>query len=150
MPLASAVAAALTAVASAALMFFVMRSELAQGPVHLPTPPPDFDSVVCIPPNAPREEPDDDDGMPSRGQFEMARIDAWVLTHGIFEDLKSGKITREKAVESLRRLTKRVRDDDISLFEINEDATYTQAGENAPLAYLLDSAISNLVIGAEK
>ena len=144
------VAAALTAVVSAALVFFVMRSELVQGPDVLPKPPPDFDSVVCIPPDAPREEPDDEGGMPSRDQFEMARIDAWVLTHGIFEDLKSGKITREKAVESLRRLAKRVRDDDFSLFDINESAAYTQVGESAPLAHLLDAAVSNLVISAEK
>ena len=143
------VAAALTAVVAAALVFFVMRSERMQPSDCQPKPQPDFDSVVRIPPNAPMEEPEDEDGMPSRGQFEMARIDAWVLTHGIFEDLKAGKITREKAIESLRRLAERAKDEDIALF-YSEESSYTQTGEYAPLAFLLYSAISNLVIGAEK
>ncbi len=140
------VAATLTAVVSAALVFFIMRSE--QG--RLLAPLPDFDSIVRIPPNAPREDPEDDDGFPSRGQFEMARIDAWVLTHDTFADLKSGKITKEKAIDNLRRLAKMAKDDNMSIFDSESLSSYTQAGDNAPLAYLLYSAASNLVTGVEE
>ena len=138
------VAAALTAVAAVALVFFAARSD----PARPPAPPPDFDSVVRIPPNAPDEEPEDDGDMPSRSQFEMARIDAWVLTHGIFADLKSGKITREKAVDDLRLLAKKAEDADVTLFDVALPAIYTQVGDVAPLVFLLRSAASNLVIGA--
>ena len=39
--------------------------------------------------------------MPSRAQLVLARIDAWVLTNGLFADLRDGKISREKAVGEL-------------------------------------------------
>ena len=139
------VAATLTAVASAALVFFAMHEE----PPCPFEPPPDFDTIVCIPPDAPKEDPEDDTGMPSRSQLELARIDAWVLTHNIFADLKAGKITKEKAIDSLRRLAKKAKDDD-SLFDSDELSSYVQVGENAPLAFLLHSAISNLVTNTGK
>jgi serine/threonine protein kinase len=139
------VAATLTAAASAALVFFIMQGNMGQPSASSL----DFDSMVRIPENAPDEEPDEDGGMPSRGQFEIARIDAWVLTHDIFADLKSGKIARDKAIDELRQLAKRADDDDLSLFDINNSA-YTQVGESAPLAYLLHSAASNLVNGVQE
>jgi len=73
-----------------------------------------------------------------------------VLTHEIFADLKAGKITREKAVDDLLLLAKRADDDDISLFDADSLFSYTQAGESAPLAYLLHSAVSNLVNDVQK
>ena len=139
------VAAALTAAASAVLVFFAMRSEQASQPVM----PPDFDSAVCIPPEAPEEDAVEEGELPSRGQFEMARIDAWVLTHKIFADLKSGKIARNKAIEELRLLAKKAKDNDLTMFDTS-NPFYMQVGESAPLAYLLDSAVSNLVTGAEE
>jgi hypothetical protein len=111
--------------------------------------PQDFDSAVRIPDNAPIEEPEDEEGsLPTREQFAMARIDAWVLTHDIFADLKAGKITRERAAEDLRRLAKMAAEEDLALF--NSFDTYSQAGDNAPLAYLLYSAASNIVTGASR
>jgi serine/threonine protein kinase len=109
----------------------------------------DFDSVVRIPPDAPDAEPEDDGALPSYGQFAMARIDAWVLTHDIFASLKSGGITREKAAAELRRLARRVEEDDLYLFAAN-NSSYVQVGDSVPLAFLLHSAASNLVGGAKE
>ena len=137
----------LTALAAAAIVFVALRC--VDGP---PTPPPDFDSAVRIPPNAPEEDPEDENGMPSRNQFALARIDAWVLTHDLFADLKDGKITRETAVSELRRLRRMAADDDMRLFEpeMTRCDMYSQQGEYMPLVYLLQAAMSNLNVKAEK
>ena len=135
------VAATLTAVASAALVFFIMQRNVGQPSASSL----DFDAMVRIPPNAPREEPEDDDGLPTRGQFELAQIDAWVLAHDIFTDLKAGKITREKARDELNRKAGKVLENDIDFPD-----SYIQMGENEPLAYLLRSAASNIVTGVEE
>jgi serine/threonine protein kinase len=142
------VTAFLTALAAAAIVFVTLCGE--DGPP--PPPPPDFDAVVRIPPNAPEEEPEDENGMPSRNQLMLARIDAWVLTHDLFADLKDGKITREKAVSELRRLRRMAADDDMRLFEpeMTRCDMYSQQGESAPLVYLLQAAMSNLNVKAEK
>ena len=84
--------------------------------------------------------------MPSRGQFELARIDAWVLTHSLFADLKAGKVSREKAVDEMSRLAKRAADGDMGLFDHLD--SYAQVGDGAALAYLLNSAVTNLNIKA--
>ena len=116
----------------------------------LPPVPPDFDSVIGIPANAPNEKPGTEEAMPSRRQLEMARIDAWVLTNGLFSDLKAGTITREKAVSELRHLLRLAKEDEFALFspERTHCDLYTQIGDSAALAYLLESAISNLTVKA--
>ena len=134
-------AAMFAAVASGAAVFFSMGSEKVSQEVL-----PDFDSAVRIPDNAPENESGEEGELPTRSQFEMARIDAWVLTHDIFADLKTGKITREKASDDLHRLAKMAADDDLSLFSSLD--LYNQLGEGMPLAYLLNSAASNIVNGA--
>jgi hypothetical protein len=113
---------------------------------------PDFDSIVRIPENAPEEEPQDEGGMPSRAQLVLARIDAWVLTNGLFADLRDGKISREKAVGELQQLLNIAKEDDLSLFapERTHCDFYTQIGDTAALAYLLQEAISNLTVRAER
>lgn len=136
-------AAMFAALASAAAVFFSMGSEKASQEVL-----PDFDSAVRIPDNAPENESGKEGELPTRSQFEMARIDAWVLTHDIFADLKTGKITREKASDDMHRLAKMAADDDLSLFSSLD--LYNQVGEGMPLAYLLNSAASNIVNGAGK
>ena len=135
------VAATLTALVGAALVFLVMRGS----ETYSTEPPPDFDSIIRIPPNAPEEERP---GMPSRKQFESARIDAWVLTHDIFADLKKGKVTCEMVVGDLRRLAQMARKDDeaANLFSSIGNEVYQPQGEFAPLAYLFESAASNLVV----
>ncbi len=140
------VAATLTAVASAALVFFAMRGDSMRAPAPPPAPPPDFDSVVCIPPDAPKEDPVDEGALPSRGQFELARIDAWALTHGLFADLKAGKVSREKVSDAMSQMAKKAADGDPDLF--NHLDTYAQAGDGAALAYLLNSAVTNLNLKA--
>ena len=109
----------------------------------------DFDSVVRIPPDAPEMEPEDDGALPSYNQFAMSRIDAWVLTHDIFESLNSGGITKKKAIEELDQLAKRAENDDMYLFAAN-NSSYVQVGDNVSLAFLLHSAASNLVNGTKE
>lgn len=137
-------AAIMASVASAALVFFALDGgkAISQGM------PQDFDFAVRIPDNAPAEEYSSGGELPTRSQFVMARIDAWVLTHDIFADLKAGKITREKAADDLRRMARMAEQNDVSLF--NAFGMYSQVGEGMPLAYLLNSAASNIVNDAGK
>ena len=141
-------AATFMAATAASIVFLAMRGKDSK-PI---LPPPDFDTAVSIPPNAPEEEPDDENGMPSRNQLTLARIDAWVLTHDLFADLKDGKITREKALSELRRMVRLAKTDEFKLFEsdMTRCDSYTQVGETTPLVYLLKSAISNLTVKATK
>jgi hypothetical protein len=106
----------------------------------------DFDSVVLVPPDAGEESFEGEGGLPSRRQFTVARIDAWVLTHDLFADLKAGKITREKAVDELLRIEEVAKNDELALFAPVSVGygIYSQLGETAPLVYLIQSAISNL------
>ena len=131
------VAATAAALAAFALACIMMR----------PTEqPPDFDSVVRVPPDAPEEESMNEGTLPSRGQFELARIDAWALTHGLFADLRAGKVSREKVADEMSRMAKAAADGDMGLFD-HLDA-YAQAGDGAALAYLLNSAVTNLNLKA--
>ena len=140
------VAATLAALLAATLACFVQRMAIPPPTVS----PPDFDSLVRIPPNAPEKDPEDENGMPSRAQFEKARIDAWVLTHDIFADLKTGKVTDEKVVSDLQRLIYKVKENDLTPFSSKGGDSYVQVGETAPLVYLLQTSISNLTGQAEK
>ena len=140
------IAATLAALLAATLACFVQRAAIS------PTvPPPDFDSIIRIPPNAPEEVPEDENGMPSRGQFVLARIDAWALTHDLFADLKAGKITREKAIGDLRRMVRMAQEDELALFDAKMVGVdfYNQIGETRPLVYFLQAAISNLTAEVE-
>ena len=127
------VAATAAAMAAFALACFMMR------PTALP---PDFDSIVQIPPEAPEAESADEGGMPSRGQFELARIDAWVLTHGLFADLKAGNVSQGKVADEISRMARMASEGDLNLF--NGVEAYSQTGDGAALAYLLNTAVSNL------
>ena len=141
------IAATLAALLAATLACFVQRMAIPPPTV----PPPDFDSIVRIPPNAPEEEPEDEDAMPSRTQFEKARIDAWVLTHDIFADLKAGKVAPEKVVSDLQRMIYKLKGNDLTLFSSKGGEAYVQVGETMPpLIYLLQTSISNLTMQAEK
>ena len=103
---------------------------------------PDFESTVRIPRNVPTEDGDASD-EPTREHYRLARIDAWVLTHSIFSDLKKGLITREDAIQELDELAKRAaRDDD--LFTGERFEFYDSLGDASALARLLSGAVSNL------
>ena len=109
---------------------------------------PDFESTVRIPRDAPSEESDSTD-EPTRDDYKLARIDAWVLTHGIFSELKKGDITREEAIKEIGDLAKRAaRDED--LFAADRFEYYDSLGDATALARLLSGALSNLQERARK
>lgn len=60
---------------------------------------PTFEKVFVIPPV---DNSSDSDDSPTLNDLELAQIDAWVLTHRIFDNLKAGKITYREACDSLR------------------------------------------------
>ena len=66
------------------------------------------------------------------------------MTHDLFDDLKAGKITMEKVLKDLRRLAESTANDDMDFIDPDVFYGYQQSGDNAPLAYLLNSAVSNL------
>ncbi len=102
---------------------------------------PDFESTVRIPRDVPSSEESDDEL--TRDDYKLARIDAWVLTHSIFSDLKKGLITREDAIKEIQDLAKRAaRDDDV--FSSARFEFYDNVGEATVLARLLSGAVSNL------
>ena len=73
--------------------------------------------------------------------------DAWVLAHGIIEDLHKGGITRAKAVAELNRLAKLAEEDDLNLFD--DLPSYSASGESAALGELLRAAAKRLSEGAD-
>ena len=105
--------------------------------------PPIFEEVVFVPKDAPEEETDE---RASREQLMSALPDAWVLAHGLFDDLRTGRITRAKAVAELNRLAERAEQDDLNLFD--NLPSYTSSGENAALGELLRAAAKRLSEGA--
>ena len=105
--------------------------------------PPTFDEIVYVPKDAPQEESEE---RASREQLQSALPDAWVLAHGIIEDLHKGGITRSKAVAELNRLARRAAEDDLNLFD--NLPSYTASGENAALGELLRAAAKRLSEGA--
>jgi len=111
---------------------------------------PIFDELFRIPAEARGDEVTDDDGdtvMPSRAQFEAARVDALVLTQPVFSALAGGEITLERAIDDFDRLATRLADDsDVSPFDnLNFGGNaYMQFGENMPLRMLLENASAKL------
>ena len=116
---------------------------------------PSFDELFKIPAEAKGVETQDDDGntlMPSRQQFEAARVDALVLTHGIISSMESGGITIEKAIEELERLHSLMEEDDSQVFDDLKfgDEQYMQLGEPVPLKILFERAVEKLKAAAEE
>ena len=149
----AALVASGAALVAVALTVFLVLHTVSPRPSSSPF---DFDSIVQIPPNAPEDRPEDDpedeDGMPSRGQFALARVDAWVLTHNLFADLRTGKITREGAIAKLCSMVRMAQKDELTLFDSERVGFegYIQVGETRPLIRLLQTAISNLSAKVEK
>ena len=98
----------------------------------------DFESVVRIP----RDVPSGD-----RNRYELARIDAWLLTRDMFSDLKEGEISCDEAVQTLNDLAKCAGDDELDIqFPSYEDLnTYSVDSEvRKALVRLLSDAVTNL------
>ncbi len=102
---------------------------------------PSFDDAFFVPWNAPKEEPEDERGMPSQDQLNAALPDAWVLFHGVMKDLKAGRISRECAAERARTLARKVADDEM-YDEFPE--SYCPNGESTALAFLLRQAAEKI------
>ena len=111
---------------------------------------PEFDDLFCIPSEAKSDEVEDAKGrmlIPSRSQFEAARLDALVLTYGTLEALRLGKVTLESAIGRLEAMRESVRDDsDVTPFDglAIGGGEYMQLGENDALRMLLSKAIEKL------
>ena len=101
---------------------------------------PSFESTFKIPDEA-VEEPDDD--APSRDNYRLAMLDALVLTHGIFEDLRAGIITKAKARAELKRLSAKAEDEDADIFD-GQFEGFSPSGENQALAVLLKNAADKI------
>lgn len=109
---------------------------------------PGFDDLFATPSEAKSEEVEDDNGkivMPSILQFEAARVDALVLTHPVFSDLNSGRISVDTAISRLSALRNSIgRDSDSSPFDVVGGGEYQQIGDDEPLRMLLDRAVGRL------
>ena len=104
---------------------------------------PDFESAVRIPRDVPSDDGDSSD-EPTRDEYRLSRVDAWVLTHSLFSDLKKGLVSREEAARELDELARRAaRDDD--LFSGERFEFYDSLGDATALARLLSGAASNLL-----
>ena len=104
---------------------------------------PSFDDAFFVPENAPKEESEDERGMPSQDQLNAALPDAWVLFHGVMKDLKTGRISRESAAERARTLARKAYRDEIDLCE-EFPASYCPNGEPSALVFLLRQAAEKI------
>ena len=107
----------------------------------------DFESVVRIP----RDVPSGD-----RNQYERARIDAWVLTRGMFSDLKRGEISCDEAVQKLSDFARYARESNLDKqFPEYVDSKYSESDDEyneddeeftvrKALVRLLSDAVTNL------
>lgn len=102
---------------------------------------PSFEQLCALPMDG--QSTDDGDEM-SRADFELAQIDAWVLTHRLLADVEGGKTTRARAAEQIRRLSQLASDDDgvDSYFEPQDE--YEQLSEPATLARMLGDMADRL------
>ena len=111
---------------------------------------PEFDELFATPAEAKTDDVEDANGnlvMPSRLQFEIAKVDALVLTQQIFSDLRSGKIAAESAIRRLETLRDGLNENsDVSVFDklAIGGGEYSQLGDDEPLRMLLDRAIQKL------
>ena len=111
---------------------------------------PEFDELFRIPAGAKTDEIEDEDGkvvMPSRSQFEAARLDALVLTYGTMEGLRTGRMTPDSAIRELEGLREGIAaDSENSPFDriAIGGGEFSQVGENEPLVMLIDQAIEKL------
>ena len=107
----------------------------------------DFESVFRIP----RDVPSGD-----RNQYERARIDAWVLTRGMFSDLNRGEISCDEAVQKLSDFARYARESNLDKqFPEYVDSKYSESDDEyneddeeftvrKALVRLLSDAVTNL------
>ena len=100
---------------------------------------PPFEELCAIPVNAPVET---DGDAPTRTDYELAQVDAWVVTHGLLADVAQGRMTRAAAVERIRRLARQAAEDDDAVFAGHAD--YAGSGDTDILARLLTGMAERL------
>ena len=128
---------------AAALVFVALAVAVA---IHVSrpaeaVPPVMFEDIVKVPEDAPEEEKEDEI---TRSQFAAALPDAWVLIHGILDELREGKITWEKALSDIEKKAKRARQGDNSLFDGLEIEYDNPNGDVEALAILLEDAVGRM------
>lgn len=69
-------------------------------------------------------------------------VDAWVLTQAIFDDLKAGRVTPEKAVGDMEDLAVKAESNPFGLFDLN--GGYVRAGDIRLLPVLLHAAADEM------
>ena len=117
---------------------------------------PTFDELFRVPAEAKADEQTDESNnvvMYSRQQFEAARIDALVLTHGILSNLATGDITLEKAIADFEAIKEKLDDEfDNSPFDNLQfgGVDWMQFGDTEPLRKLFELAIEKLKAAAEE
>lgn len=72
----------------------------------------------------------------------LSLIDAWVLTHTIFEDLKDGKITVAKARDEIVECVRRAKSETMFLYD--GTGGYSENGDRALLVAILENAVREL------
>ena len=113
---------------------------------------PDFESTVSIPTDVPSAESDEE---PTQEDYKRAYVDAWVLTHDIFLNLKKGAKTRDEAIKELGNLAKCAAGEDGELDDLFFDEgsefyrgleLYSMQDEliQKALGRLLSNAVTNL------
>ena len=111
---------------------------------------PEFDELFSTPAEAKSDESEDANGnvkMPSRAQFNVARVDALVLTYDTIDGLRSGKVAMDVGIRKLESIRDGIKEDsENSPFDRVSigGGEYMQVGENDPLVKLLDQAIMRL------
>lgn len=91
---------------------------------------------------------EDDEGTSS--DWELARIDAWAISHGVVAGLASGSITRAEAVETLRQLSARAAKDDDDIFMRTGSGDYDGTGVDLMLISRYMECMANRLEGVAK
>ncbi|MGN0846258.1 MAG: serine/threonine-protein kinase [Kiritimatiellia bacterium] len=116
-------------------------------PLLMRTEVPDFESVCRVSDSAPTEDV-------TKDELELARVDAWVLTRGLFADLKAGRIPQGKVADEILRMAKAAGKDELDIDEelglVDGESWYDQVSDSAALAKLLYNIYSNLCQGASR
>lgn len=111
---------------------------------------PSFDELFRMPAGVKADEIVNEKGevvMPARSEFEAARVDALVLTYGLLDDVRSGRLSIESAIAKLELMRDLLREGgERSVFDGLSigGGEYMQMGDDQPLMILIGNAIEKL------
>ena len=124
------IAAVMAATCAAVLACFVQRT------VVLSPLSPDFDEICVLPDDYAEDGPD-------QTQFELARVDAWVLTERIFADMRTGRLPTPRAANKIQVLARRAAKEKLDFTRLLPG--YEPMGDPRALSTLLFTTYTNLV-----